>query len=121
VLKISNKGHPDSSNSAMSEKLKRFNEILIQSIGQSINELVSPNVRRVLYKLLEDRYGIIPDEFPYRLETIYTALDDLFGLRVAGAIERLIAKHFCDELNMSFLNTPECTLQMYIEKAKQLS
>ena len=104
----------------MAEKLKRFNEILIQSIDESINELVSPNVRRVLYKLLEDHYGIIPDEFPYRLETIYTALDDVFGIRVAGAIERLIAKHFYGELNIPFAYMSECTLQMYIEKAQQL-
>lgn len=106
---------------ALAEKLKRFNEILIQSIDKAINELASPNVRRVLYKLLNDHYGIIPDEFPYRLETIYTALDEIFGVRVAGAIERLIAKHLCEELTIPFLNTPECTLQMYIEKAKQLS
>ena len=105
----------------MSEKLKRFNENLIQSIDKSICELVSPNVRRVLYKLLEDHYGIIPDEFPYRLETIYTALDDVFGIKVTGAIERLIAKHFYEELNIPFTYLPECNLQTYIEKAKQLN
>ena len=105
----------------MAENLKRFNEILVKSIDEAISELLSPQVLTSLYKYLNEQHGIIPDELPYRLETIYTVLDQVFGVKGARTIERHIAKHLCDELGMKFLDTPDCTLEMYVEKAKELS
>jgi hypothetical protein len=104
----------------MAEKLRRLNEIVIESVDKTISEVLSPKVLASFYKHLRERYGIISDEIPYRLETIYSVLDQLFGIKGARTIERRITKHLCNELGMTFLDTPDCTLPMYVEKAKQL-
>jgi hypothetical protein len=105
----------------MVEKLKRLNEVIIQSINEAISELFSPQVLNSLHKHLNERYGIISDELPYRPETMYMVLDQVFGIKGTRTIERRITAHLCKELGMTFLDTPDCTLPMYVEKAKQLS
>lgn len=106
--------------SRMSEKGNRFNEILGKSIDATITELFSPNVLSALYTNLKEHYDVTKDELPYRLETMYSVLDSVFGWKEARTVERQIAKHLSEEFNIHFLDTPDCTLPMYIEKAKAL-
>jgi hypothetical protein len=105
----------------LSEKGTRFNEILTVTIERTITELLSPHVLAALYKHLQERYDVKRDELPYRLETMYTVLDQVFGVKAAKTIERQIAKRLCAEFNIPFLDTEESTLEMYIAKAKELA
>ena len=105
----------------MSEKSKRFNEILTVTIERTITELLSPHVLAALYKHLQDRYDVGRDELPYRLETMYAVLDQVFGVKAARTIERQIAKRLCAEFNIPFLDAEQGTLEMYVAKAKELA
>lgn len=105
----------------MSEKGKRFNEILTKSIDTTISQLLSPSVLSSFYAYLKERYDVTMDELPYRLDTMYAVLDQVFGVKGARTIERRITKHLCDEFKVRFLDTSDCTLPMYIEKAKAVS
>jgi hypothetical protein len=109
----------------MAEKLKRLNEVIIQSVDKAISEVLSPDVLASFYKHLTERYGIISDEIPYRLETIYSVLNQVFGIRGARTIERRITAHLCKELDMTFLDTPQtahsqCTLKKQNNSAKPI-
>jgi hypothetical protein len=103
------------------EKAKRFNEILTMAIERTITELLSPGVLAALYQHLQERYDVGRDELPYRLETMYTVLNEVFGVKAAKTIERQITKRFCAEFNIPFLDTEESTLEMYVAKAKELA
>ena len=100
---------------------RNINQELKSAIDKALLDISGTHLLSSFYGHLKDRYDITPDELPYRLETIYTVLDQVFGVKGARTIERHIAKHLCDELGMKFLDTPDCTLEMYVEKAKQLS
>jgi hypothetical protein len=104
----------------LADNTSRFNEILARTIDKTITELFSPTVLTALYEHLEKNYNLTRDELPYRLKTMYIVLDRVFGFKGANIIERRIAKNLCDEFNIPFANKPECTLEMYVEKAKQL-
>jgi len=105
----------------MSEKGKRFNEILIQSIDTTMVELLGSRVSSDLHKHLKGHYGVTSEELPYRLETMYALLKDVFGITGERTIERQIARRFAREFNIPFLDTIDCTLPMYIDKAKAIS
>jgi len=101
--------------------LARFNEILIDSVESAIAEVLSPSVLKSLYKLLQDHYDVTPDEIPYRLETVYKCLADVFGVKGSRTLERQIAKRLCSAYGVKFLDTPECTLAIYVDKVKNLT
>jgi hypothetical protein len=100
---------------------KNFNEVLCQSIDETITEIVGTNVLKSLYNHLNKHYSVTREELPYRLDTMYTVLDQVFGVRGARTIGRQIAKRLCAKFKIPFLDTPDCTLEMYIEKAKKAS
>jgi ABC-type dipeptide/oligopeptide/nickel transport system permease component len=101
--------------------LERFNELLCMSIDDAISQILGPQVLESLYEHLNRKYSVSRDEVPYRLQTMYAVLHSEFGFKGARTIERQIAKNFCNRLNMPFLESPDCTLDMYIEKAKKRS
>jgi hypothetical protein len=103
----------------LSGKSARFNEILLRSIDAAITETLSTQVLTALYNHLAERYDITRDEIPYRLDSLYVALGQIFGFKAAKTLERKIAKHLCAEFNIEFPDTPDCTLSMYVEKAKE--
>jgi hypothetical protein len=44
----------------------------------------------------------------------------VFGVKGARTIERRITKHLCEEFNIDFPDTHDCTLDMYVQKIKEL-
>jgi len=96
-------------------KGEHLNEILVNSIDATIPELFGPNV---LSLHLKDNYDVTRDELPYRMQTMYSILSNVFGAKGERTIERQIAKHLTSEFNIPFKDTRDCTLPMYIEEAK---
>jgi hypothetical protein len=99
--------------------LERFNELLCMSIDDAIAQLLGPQLLESLYHHLNSHYSVTRDELPYRLQTMCAVLKIEFGFKGARTIERQIAKNFCKRMNAVFLDTPDCTLDMYLEGVKK--
>ena len=103
----------------MSEKSAQFNEILVKSIDRAITEL-GEKVLATLYQHFAEHYDITREEIPYRLETLYTALDQTFGFKAARTLEHHIAKRLSNEISIPLPESSDYTLQTYLQKAKEL-
>lgn len=103
----------------VADEVKQFNEILCQLIDETLAEPLGSKVLEPVYNHLSEHFSVNRDELPYRLETMYAILDELFGVKGARMIERQIAKRLCAKFNIPFLDIPNWTLEMYVEKAKE--
>ena len=104
----------------MSEKSAQFNEILVKSIDRAITELLGEKVLATLYQHFAEHYDITREEIPYRLDTLYTALDQTFGFKAARTLEHHIAKRLSNEISIPLPESSDYTLQTYLQKAKEL-
>ena len=55
---------------------------------------------------------------PYRLDTLFTTLSEIFGVRSSQTITNAIAKKFCLKLGLEFTDNPSHTLLEYVDEAK---
>ena len=90
-----------------------------RAIDGTILGIVGEDVLRSLYKHLSDRYDISPDELPYRLDTLFEAVEDTFGVRGARTLGKAIARRFYFDHGLHFVETEGDTLQDYLEQAKR--
>jgi hypothetical protein len=95
-----------------------FNAILIESIHDTIANLLNLKVAKALFEHLEKVYSIKKDEVPSQLDTLLLALKTPFGSRSAQVMGRAIAKRFYSRLGLEFLDDPQRTLAGYVESAK---
>jgi hypothetical protein len=95
-----------------------FNDALVESIEETITELFSGAVVEALYAHLETFHSISRDEVPYRLDTLFTSLEKIFGVRGSQAITRVIAKKFYPKLGLEFTDNSSRTLVEYVDEAK---
>jgi hypothetical protein len=95
-----------------------FNAILIESIDETIAQLLSPMVAERLFEQLEKAHSIKKDEVPSRLDKLLLALENAFGSKSAQVIGKAIARRFYSRLGLEFSNDPQKTLITYIENAK---
>ena len=96
---------------------REFNDVLVASIDETITDLLSRTVVDALYAHLQTNHSISRDEVPYRLDTLFTTLEKIFG---AGSqtITRVIARKFCLKLGLEFTGNPSRTLLEYVDEAK---
>lgn len=99
--------------------MQEFNELLCQALDDSISELLGQNVLPSLYAALEKHYSISRDELPYRLETIYSILENVFGVRGSRTIEKHVARRFYKKLDLPFSEVDGYTLKDYVEAVKE--
>jgi hypothetical protein len=95
-----------------------FNVILIESIHETIAQLLSPKVAETLFEHLEKVYSIKQDEVPSRLDKLLLALATTFGSSSAQVIGKAIVKRFYSRLGLEFSDNPQTTLVGYVESAK---
>jgi hypothetical protein len=95
-----------------------FNDALVESIDETITELLGRTVLNALYAHLETNYSISRNELPHRLDTLTTPLQRVFGVRSSQTITRAIAKKFYLKLRLEFTADPTCTLLEYVDEAK---
>jgi hypothetical protein len=96
---------------------REFNDILIDSIDESITALLSREVVDALYAHLQSVHSISKDEIPRRLETLCSTLEKIFG-HSYKIICRAITRKFYAKLGLTFFANPGRTLIEYVEEAK---
>jgi len=99
--------------------LQEFNELFCQAVDESISEILGANVLPSLYAALEKQYAVTRDELPYRLETMYSILENVFGFRGSRIIEKHIVRKFYHKLGLSFGIVDGYTLKDYVEAARK--
>jgi hypothetical protein len=95
-----------------------FNDILVESIDETITDLLSRAVVDALYAHLQTFHSISRDEVPYRLDTLFTILEKIFGVRGSQTLTKTIAKRFYLKLGLEFTGNPSRTLLEYVDEAK---
>lgn len=98
---------------------REFNEVLVESIDETITALLSRAVVEALYVHLQTFYSVSRDEVPYRLETLFASLEKVFGVRSSQTITKAIAKQFYIKLGLEFTSNPNRTLLEYVDEAKR--
>jgi len=102
---------------SVEENLEHFHVLMLESIDETITALLSRTVVDALYTHLQEFYSISRDEVPYRLDTLFTTLEKIFGVG-SQTITRAIARKFCVKLGLEFTGKPSRTLLEYVDEAK---
>jgi hypothetical protein len=95
-----------------------FNEVLVESIDETITALLSRTVVDALYAHLQTNHSVSKDEMPYQLDTLFTTLSEIFGVRSSQTITNAISKKFYLKLGLEFTDHPSRTLLEYVDEAK---
>jgi uncharacterized membrane protein len=96
---------------------REFNDALVESIDETITALLSRTVVDALYAHLQTFHSITRDELPYRLDTLLTTLERIFGAS-SQTITKAIARKFYLKLGLEFTVNPSRTLLEYVDEAK---
>jgi hypothetical protein len=84
-----------------------------------MTELLGRDVVESLYTCLEKHHDITKDELPYRLETAYSVLENVFGVKGARTIGTRIARRLYQKLNLPFASELGYTPVEYVNIAKK--
>jgi hypothetical protein len=98
---------------------REFNAKLLKSIDQTLTDLLGQAVLEALHQHLRELYDVIPDEVPYRLETLFEVLEYTFGVTSTKTIGRAIARDFYARIGLRFTETENYSLRDYVEQAKK--
>ena len=97
---------------------KEFNDALIESIDETITDLLGRAVVDALYAHLQKFHSVSRDELPHRLDALSPPLERIFGVRGSQTITKAIAKEFFLKLGLEFTDKPGHTLPEYVDEAK---
>ena len=101
------------------EAVRSFNEIVCQAIDKTLEDLLGSNVVDVVYAYLRDRFGVDRNELPYRIDTVTSVLETVFGVKAARVIERRVAKNLFDRILLPFNEDQGVTLEDFLNVAKE--
>jgi hypothetical protein len=99
--------------------LKELNNLLTESIDETITLLLSRQVTDALYFHLNKSHSITKDEVPYRLDPLLSTLEKTFGTS-SRTIQKAITRKLYSKLNLTFQDNPDRSLAAYIEDAKAM-
>ena len=102
-----------------SRPVRAFNEIVCQAIDKTLEELIGPEVVKSLYMHLSEKFGVDRNELPYRIDTVCSVLEGVFGVKGARVIERKVAKNLYDKLFLPFNDEQGLTLEDFLTSAKR--
>jgi len=102
---------------SVEENVTHFHVLLLESIDETITALLSRSVVDALYVNLQKFHSISRNEVPYRLDTLLTILEKIFGAS-SQTITRAIARKFYLKLGLEFTCNPSRTLLEYVDEAK---
>jgi hypothetical protein len=97
---------------------KEFNSRLLESIDETLADLLSRGVVESLYLHLQTVHSISRDEAPHRLDIVVSILEEIFGLKGSKTICKAITRDFYAKLHLEFFDLPGRTLLEYVEGAK---
>ena len=95
-----------------------FNVILIESIHETIAQLLSPKVAEMIFEHLEKFHSVRKNEVSSHLDMLLLGLETNFGSRSSQVIGKAIARRFYSRLGLEFSDDPQRTLIGYVENAK---
>lgn len=84
-----------------------------------MTDLVGHAVVQALYSSLEKHHGITKDELPYRLDTAYSVLEQVFGVKGARTIGMRVAHRLYQKLNLPFESELGYTPVEYVNIARE--
>jgi hypothetical protein len=96
-----------------------FTAQVVLAIDGTVRELLGQKILDTLHDHLRTRHDISPEELPYRLDTLYDALEKVSGVFGAKTIGHQVAKNLYVGLGLHFVETENYTLHDYIEQAKR--
>ena len=105
---------------AVTRNSNEFNSALFEAFEESIREILGPAVLESLYNGLEKKYDVHRDELPYRLETAFGLLSNIFGLQGSHTLSRQIARRLYKKLGLPPGEIEGYTLLECIEAAKRM-
>jgi hypothetical protein len=94
---------------------------LLESVDETLTALLSKEVLVALYAYLERVHSIPKAEVPYRVQTLSSTLERIFGPHSSRTISKAVAKKFYTKLGLTFPDKQETrswTLVEYVEEAK---
>ena len=99
--------------------LRSFNEIVCQSIDKTLESLLGSKAADALYVHLRERFGVDRNELPYRIETISSVLESVFGIKGASVIERKVARNLFGKILLPFNDEQGSRLEDFVKIAKE--
>ena len=99
---------------------REFNDLLLESIDETLTILLSREVVDALYGYLQKAHSISRDQIPTRLDTLSSILARTFGLPSSATISKAIARKFYSKLALTFSDNPGGSLLGYVERAKMM-
>jgi len=110
----------DTSQSSLAPKpVRRFNEIVCLAIDQTLEDLLGEKAVESVYLHLRYKFGVDRTELPYRVETLCSVLEAVFGVKGRYVIERKVAKNLYDKIFLPFDGEQGLTLRDYLKLAKE--
>ena len=97
---------------------REFNDLLLQSIDETITILLSREVVEALYAYLQEAHLVSRQQVPSRLDALSAILAKTFGVPGSATISKAIAKNFYSKLALTFSDNPGGSLLEYVERAK---
>ena len=79
------------------EPVRGFNEIVCQTIDETLEEALGPKPLEAVYVHLKYKFGINREELPYRIDTLCSVLEFAFGIKEARALQRKMRRKFTKE------------------------
>lgn len=95
-----------------------FDRALLDSMDETLAEVLSAEFREKFYNHLEVRLGIKKTALPSRLEDLASVLSTTFGSAGSLVLGRAIAKKLCAKLGIPFIEKKGYTLLDYFREAK---
>ena len=102
----------------MEQSTREFDDLLLESIEETITVLLSREVVDALYECLRTVHSISREQVPSRLNILSSVLDKTFGPRGSATISRAIARKFYSKLALTFSNNPGGSLPEHVEWAR---
>ena len=102
----------------MGEDLEHLHVLLLESIDETITTLLSRTVVDALYAHLLTFHSIARNEVPYRLDTLFSTLEKIFGGPGSQTITKAIARKFYLKLGLEFTVNASHTLLEYVDEAE---
>ena len=96
-----------------------FNATVLLSINDTISSLLGDSVLTALHTHLQENYGMVQEEIPYQIDTLFGILENVLGVPSAKTIGWAIARDFYSRVGIPFTAKENCTLKDYLEIAKK--
>jgi hypothetical protein len=119
LFEISEGGQQSSNETVLDQMPKEFHSTFMEATDETISELLGTSVLNALYATLAKNHDITREELPYRLDTAYSVLETVFGVKGARTIGRSIIRRFYTKLNVEFKEDHDHPLEVYLKIAQR--